>query len=415
MVDESQRARMKPILLSAGINFPVSNPERWGAFVRGAEALPLSTFELDSLSLNELSIALEIRCGVNVSPAALAAIRSVEELAERIAPPTTASTRPEHQKNWWRKSADRLVWDKLYFVIQDAIGTATPSEFLELTAAGAARDSGRWTQFGLRRLALRYLKKWPNLVRQPTPIEKIGRMVDRSLGNSDRIAWSRKHRGKDVLVYTSARSATSASSLIVFGGNARRPMMPMGLFLAALGDFTDTVFFLRTKRNDGFRSGISGLGNSLDSAFANLGMLINTTVSEERREALPPVVLGISGGGIAALIFSEFFPARSVVIVGPNSTRDARWSANHQLERVLQSRRRAASVGGAVPVTVVYGELGSDAHKVPDWKSDIAGAEVTQVPGAKHNALLPLADDGTLLSHLREWISPTFPSSKKKP
>jgi hypothetical protein len=65
-------------------------------------------------------------------------------------------------------------------------------------------------------------------------------------------------------------------------------------------------------------------------------------------------------------------------------------------------------------VTVVYGEMGNDAPKVPDWKSDIAGAEVIEIPGAKHNALLPLADEGTLLSNFREWINPASPSSKKR-
>ncbi len=414
MVEEWQRAGTKPVLLSAGINFPVSSPERWDAFVRGAEPLLFSAFELDSLSLNELSIALEIRCGVKLSPAALAAMRSVEELAELIAPPTGASAQPEQGSNVDKKSIRRLVLYKLYLDIKDLIGSATPSEFLELSAAGAARNSGRWTQFGLLRVALSVLKKWPNLVRQATPIEKIARMIDRTLGDSERIAWSRKHRAKDVLVYRRDKPSTLASCLIVFGGNARRPMMPMGLFLAALGDLTDTVIFLRTEVNDGFRSGISGLGTDLETAFANLATVIDTTVPEELRVALPPVVLGTSGGGIAALVFSGFYPARSVVIVGPNSTRDVRWSANPQLERVLESRRRAASEGGGVKVTVVYGEMGNDAHKVPDWKSDIAGAVVIEIPGAKHNALLPLAEEGTLLSNFREWIDPASPSSKKR-
>jgi hypothetical protein len=415
MVDEGQRAGTKPILLSAGINFPVSSPERWDAFVRGTEPLPFSAFELDSLSLNELSIALEIRCGVKLSPAALAAMHSVEELAELIAPPTGASARPEQGTNVDKKSVKRLVLDKLYLDIRDLIGTATPSEFLDLSAAGAARNSSRWTQFGLLRVALGILTKWPNLVRQATPIEKIARLIHRTLGDGERIAWSRKHRAKDVLIYRSDKPSTLASCLIVFGGNERRPMMPMGLFLAALGDLTDTVIFLRTEINEGFRSGISGLGIDLETAFANLGTVIDTTVPEERRAALPPVVLGTSGGGIPALVFSGFYPVRSVVIVGPNSTRDVRWSANPQLERVLESRRRVASDGNEVPVTVVYGELGNDAHKVSDWKSDIAGAALIEIPGAEHNALLPLVEEGTLLSNLREWINPASPSRKKRP
>jgi pimeloyl-ACP methyl ester carboxylesterase len=157
------------------------------------------------------------------------------------------------------------------------------------------------------------------------------------------------------------------------------------------------------------------LGIDLETAFANLGTVIDTTVPAERRAALPPVVLGTSGGGIAALVFSGFYPVRNVVIVGPNSTRDVRWSANPQLERVLESRRRAASDGNEVPVTVVYGEMGNDAHKVSDWKSDIAGAALIEIPGAEHNALLPLAEEGTLLSNLREWINPASPSRKKRP
>jgi hypothetical protein len=415
MADEWQRALIKPILLSAGINFPVSSPERWDAFVRGAESLPLSTFELDSLSLNELSIALEIRGGVSVSPAALAAIHSVEELAERFAPPTVTSARPGRATNGVKKIIKRLVLEKLNLGIKDLIGTATPSEFLEFAAASTAHNSGRWTRFRLLRVALGYLKKLPGLVGIPGSINNVARKIDRLLGDRERIAWSRKRRGQDVLVYRSDRPSSSASCLIVFGSNGRRPMMPMGLLLAALGDFSDTVIFLRTALNDGFRSGISGLGTDLETAFANLGTLIDTTVPEERRVALRPVVLGISGGGIPALVFSEFYPVCRVVMVGPNSTRDVRWSANHNLQRVLQSRRLAASDGTEVPVTVVYGEMGNDAHKVPDWKSDIAAATVIGIPGAMHNALLPLAEDGTLLSNLTEWVNVASPLSNNKP
>jgi hypothetical protein len=403
MAEPYDRADLGLVFLGAGINYPVSNADRWNAFVCGAESLAFSDLELDSLSFNELSVALEVRAGVDIPPGNLAVLDFVDELFDLIALSKAQGQEKITAKVSRISEFKGRILRSVRFAIEDALATATPQEFLELSGAKERHFHSRRSRYSLLRIGLGLVRRMPRFSSHHDQIQRHHQIFERSGLTDQSSEWSREKKATDVLLYRK-RGNANMSCLVVFGGNARRPMMPVSLFLSALGDFADTVYLVRTQRNHGFRSGISGLGEEIKTAFPNLVSMISDTLASSRGQPVkPPVVLGTSGGGLPALIFSTLLPVHRVVLVGPNSTRDPRWSHNNDLKGALESRRLLANEGRAVPLTIVFGADGQDPRKVPDWRCDIPAADLVEVPGAGHNALLPLVEDGSFRTFLNSW------------
>jgi hypothetical protein len=80
----------------------------------------------------------------------------------------------------------------------------------------------------------------------------------------------------------------------------------------------------------------------------------------------------------------------------------------------MESHKRHTCGDPVVPVTIVYGELSEDSRKVPDWRSDLPEAVLAEIPGAGHNAIMPLANAGLFPAHLTQWMNPAAPLDKKK-
>lgn len=412
MQELSHRKKLETVLLSAGIMYPLSNPERWDAFLSGADSLPLTALGMDSLSLNELSISIEIRCGVKLSPASLSAFDTAENLSKHIENGGPQAEQSSPVSNFWKRGVTGKVARRLNLVIGDHITTATPWEFLELSGVRTNLHFANRLKFRFLQRSIRVLKTISVFSFHSEQIDRISQIFDNSGLKLDPADWSRERCAKDVLIYRQKQKAGFTSCIIVFGGGLRMPMMPMSLFLAGLGDYTDTVIFVRTTRNQGFRNGISGLGNDIESAFAKLAKLVNKKVPEKNRTIQPPVVIGTSSGGLPALIFSQFLPVGSIVLAGPNSSRDPRWESNRDFKHAIESRKTQVLEGSAAPVTIIYGGIGSDSLFVPDWQSDIPDAQIVEIPGVGHTCLPLLIEEGTFLSFLKNWTKLNPPTEK---
>lgn len=392
--------------------FPHSNPDRWAAFVSGSDPLPLSVLNLDSLSLNELSIALEMRSSVSVSPGALAVLQSAEELSSLLESSQSVQFPGARELGTWRRTVRRVIIERLLDAFNDSVRSATPRKFMRIYDAVSNASSEWSSRLSIHRFVLEFLTKYSTVEVHADQIQRAGQIFHDTGLTLWSTTWTRRRCARDVIMYRQSAQSETASCVIAFGGGFRQPMMPISLFLAALGDYTDTVFLVRSKPADAFRRGISGLGSDIETAFANLVKVVGREVREEALTQKPPVVLGTSGGGIPALIFSQFLSRCRAVLVGPNSTRDPRWANNETLTRALDSHSAAVHERRAVPVTIVYGDIGNDVQKVPDWQTHIAGAQIVKIPGADHNALLPLVERGTFQDAMRIWATQIPPAQE---
>lgn len=411
MLETLQRKKLETVLLSAGIMYPLSNAERWQAFLSGEDSLPLAVLGMDSLSINELSISIEVRCGIKLSPAALSEFVTAEALSLHIGAGTHPAEKTTEVDSFWKQRLPGKVARRLNLAIGDLIATATPLEFLELAGGKVEHNCAKLFKYRALRAAIGLLKRTSISSFHSEHIDQIRQIFLDSGLTLDPADWSRKRVRKDVLIYRQRNKAEVASCLIVFGGGRRMPMMPMSLLLAGMKNLSDTVIFVRTNQNLGFRNGISGLGADIESAFTNLVKLVYEQVPEKDRENQPPVVLGTSSGGLPALIFSHYLPVGSVVLAGPNSSRDPRWANNSHLTHALKSRYLQAQEGRAAPLTIVYGGIGNDSHFVPVWLSDIPEAQVVEISRAGHVCLPLLIQEGTFLTFFENWTK-QHPSQK---
>jgi hypothetical protein len=178
-------------------------------------------------------------------------------------------------------------------------------------------------------------------------------------------------------------------------------MMPMAYFLASIEGLSNFVIFIRPPMGGGYRNGILGLGSSLETAYPSLFAIVSSRLRKNPSSQLP-IVMGMSAGGLPALMFSDFVKTRRVLLFGPNATDDPRWSSSQQLRDTLDRRANGTPSDN---VSIFFGDNGKDPVKVPSWTRDIPGATITSFPGLTHIVLFDLFENHCLREHLDVWLS----------
>jgi acyl carrier protein len=374
----SARKRLELILLASGITYPATHAEEWSNFLSGTSDLSLNELDLDSLSLNELAVNLEIRARVAISPQELSEMKTLDDIIERL----ESNTRKSPAKSgatpdaWPLTRVGQRLRQKFWGFIRDIPGTGTPKQVSQINRITMVHG-------------VKFLDEIPRIM---DSISELGAAVN---------LWSRRKLSRDVLLYTKAGASKELPPLIIFGGAMRRPMMPMAIFLASIEGLSNFVIFVRPRVGGGYRNGILGLGPSLESAFPSLFAIVSSQLRKKSSSELP-ILMGMSAGGLPALMFSDFIEARRVLLFGPNATDDPRWSGSQQLRDTLD--RRASGVDSH-NVSIFFGADSKDPAKVPAWTRDIPGATITSFPGLTHNVLYDLFENHSLREHLDVWLS----------
>jgi acyl carrier protein len=374
----SRRKQLEVILLASGITFPHTHAEEWANFISGKSELSLPELNLDSLSLNELAVNIEIRARVAISPQELSEMKTLDDIIERL----ESNTRKSPAKSgatpdaWPLTRVGQRLRQKFWGFIRDIPGTGTPKQVSQINRITMVHG-------------VKFLDEIPRIM---DSISELGAAVN---------LWSRRKLSRDVLLYTKAGASKELPPLIIFGGAMRRPMMPMAIFLASIEGLSNFVIFVRPRVGGGYRNGILGLGPSLESAFPSLFAIVFSQLRKKSSSELP-ILMGMSAGGLPALMFSDFIEARRVLLFGPNATDDPRWSGSQQLRDTLS--RRASGVDSH-NVSIFFGTDGKDPVKVPAWTRDIPGATITSFPGLTHNVLYDLFKNHSLREHLDVWLS----------
>lgn len=375
MADQALRQlaidNLETILLSAGISFPQSSKSEWQAARDGGSLPSFQMLGLDSLGLNELSISLELVSGIELTTSEIFAMDSLEDLVSILI-----------EKN---QSADVTSYESgpnARMSMRNRLDSFLHSFFREL--------AGRLTAEEIRKVSLLPLGKLKGFSQISTVADNL-----REFGTG-KVLWNRRHLKSDALIYTAKQKLPGSIPIVFFGGVFRRPGMPASYFLKGVERFTDTVVLLQTRPGDGFRGGIRGLGPDLPKSFYSLGSLLRRTLVLDG-SYVPPLIMGMSAGGLPALIFSSYVEAQGILLVGPQSTKDPRWHQSPDLQAALKMRK----VGGSCHVRICYGENSQDNLKIPSWTSDILNCSIFVIPNAPHAALFPIFSRGELEEVLR--------------
>jgi hypothetical protein len=191
---------------------------------------------------------------------------------------------------------------------------------------------------------------------------------------------------KSVTNFSAGGDRRDKQLLLFFCGSGHIPMMPSCSFLQTLDASRMDVVFLKDYKTSGFRSGIEDLAPSMEAVWAALPANLSFSAYRE------VISMGVSGGGIMALLTALDLNLRKAIAVAPNSPDEDRWTFSGR-----SGRDRVVAAREANPQCELLVLFGTDApldRHAAEILRDIADAELLEiaVPGilVKHNALFPM-------------------------
>ena len=216
----------------------------------------------------------------------------------------------------------------------------------------------------------------------------IGRLYGLFLhaGSPSPVSCTRRQLRRDVVVFSDGGPRERKTLLLCFSGNAHRMMMPMPVFLQSLRPPDVDVVWLRTQRGQGYRTGIRGIAGSLASSIEGLRILLQP---ETYRKL---AVMGTSGGGLPAIVTGLQLGADAVLSVGGNNPHDERWTAQDEGTGIAERLRQLSERPVRRPdLYLVHGSNHDrDAESAAAVVAILPWTRTVSVPGADHNALIPL-------------------------
>ena len=183
--------------------------------------------------------------------------------------------------------------------------------------------------------------------------------------------------------------------LVVFGGRAMRPMMPVAAFLQHLPADRCDVLLLRDPARQSFLGGVAGYAEG----FAALAARILDDLPGARRPGLR--CLGMSAGGAASLYAGLLLEAEQAVAVGgahPAQTRagpQVSGPDGREMDRALDAAGRR---GGATRLVALHaGAHAADAAGAAGLKAALSNLRILPVPRtAEHNLAAEMLNAGRL-------------------
>lgn len=182
--------------------------------------------------------------------------------------------------------------------------------------------------------------------------------------------------------------------IVVFGGRALRPMMPVGVFLQHLPADRCDVLLLRDPARQSFLGGVEGYAGG----FAALAARLLHDLPGARRPGLR--CLGMSLGGAASLYAGLLLGAEQAVAVGGvhPAPKLARMPAPGLDGREMDRALDAAGRGGATRLVALHGaEHAHDAAAAAELKAALPDLHILPVPGTgEHNLAAEMLAAGRL-------------------
>ena len=220
-------------------------------------------------------------------------------------------------------------------------------------------------------------------------------------GKANTEPYVRRDLVNSLHVFSDGSGRSAKTMLIGYSGNAERLMMPTPILLQNLEAASVDFALLKDSNKVGYRTGVKGVGDSLDAVIDALPELL--ALGDYRRVA----TLGTSGGALPALLTGLRLRADAVMSVGSNSPDDLRWERPDG----TGARELIVAYAGSQPRTSVVLVHGAQSPRDQAAAEAIAAlVPATLVPVSDpagpvgHGALYPLVRQRRLAAFLKEHL-----------
>jgi hypothetical protein len=189
--------------------------------------------------------------------------------------------------------------------------------------------------------------------------------------------------------------------LICFTGISQRMMMPLPVFLQHIDSSTCDVALLMDIHENGYRSGLAGVADTLEESIEALPALLGTNNYQS------VIAFGVSGGGLPSVLSAlrlEFDAALSVSGNGPD---DPRWNLFYGA-RVRSWLSRRANASSKPRIYIAYGVDSPEDKSAAESLSKILSASLVPISdvnaAVSHNALYSLVQSEKLIDLFDQTI-----------
>lgn len=179
--------------------------------------------------------------------------------------------------------------------------------------------------------------------------------------------------------------------VIAFTGSLNRMMMPLPVFLQYLdANTTDVIFITCPHKRLGYRYGMPGHDDNFQDMLKRFGSLPYSDYKSV-------VGFGTSSGSYPILLLAHIYAFDSVLAVGPRGPNDERWLEVLGVDTRTVLNELSDGLINNPKTYIVYGSTDPiDVKGTQDWKALLTLVTPIKIEGAKHNALLPFIEKGSL-------------------
>lgn len=220
----------------------------------------------------------------------------------------------------------------------------------------------------------------------------------------------RRSQRQHVILYTCPGDSKHKTLVVCFTGLAQRMMIPLAPFLQSFNAESTDILMVRYPKGKGFRNGLEGLSDSFEGTIDALQVMLSS------KPYARTVAIGVSGGGLPAVLCSLKLAWDAVISLSGNHPNDERWQEALGFSLVDLIKTYQKRLNKKIPIFLAYGW---------DALPDVAAAEALAAilpstlikinPKGKpvgHVSMLPILMSGHLSQFLQNTIlKPTVKTS----
>ena len=229
-------------------------------------------------------------------------------------------------------------------------------------------------------------------------LEKLKGMHDLS-GKPEPEPYLRREMTPAVTLFSNGEPPDGKSLLVCFSGSGHRPMMPPMTFVQCLDASRTDFALLRDLSLEAYTQGLAHVADTLE------GMLVKLPGLLQFHRYLRVDALGISGGGIAALLSALRWNSAVGVAVGPTKPTIPRWTKASG-DHVGMDLRSARLDSRTQKLAILYGAQSPTDRVAAEALASYIPVELMEISDPEgpvhHNALYPILRQGRLPKFLED-------------
>lgn len=281
----------------------------------------------------------------------------------------------------------------------------TPSKWVDLRKEflinfRSERHLSSNQNFDQEKILIEHIKIWFN---------KIDTLFNKSTLTEIQ-SYKRINLHQSIRLYSQKNIPTNEKVLIVcFSGLAQRMMMPLPIFLQHIDSQKADIALIKYPKNKSYRNGIEGISENFLESITVLKSILPT--NNYQRIAL----IGVSGGGIPAIISGLSWHASRTIVFSGGHPRDPRWTnaLNCGVDDIIKKYPKNTSGS----TTLIYGYDHQLDKEAANSFKNIIPCKLIEVKeknkSVGHLSILPILNAGKLYPFLSGLIfSDGIPSNK---